>query len=97
MRRILDATAPESILRGDVVDRKPDSVWGRGRVTLLGDSAHAVSFNIGQGACLAIEDALVLAGHLAAPGAGVSGACAPTRPSGRSAPGPCSCWRTASA
>ncbi|MEU2898385.1 FAD-dependent monooxygenase [Streptomyces sp. NPDC088106] len=74
VRRILDATAPESILRGDVVDRKPDSVWGRGRVTLLGDSAHAVSFNIGQGACLAIEDALVLAGHLAAPGAGVSGA-----------------------
>jgi 2-polyprenyl-6-methoxyphenol hydroxylase-like FAD-dependent oxidoreductase len=72
VRQILDATIPESILRGDVLDRKPDSVWGRGRVTLLGDSAHAVSFNIGQGACLAIEDALVLAGHLAAPGATVT-------------------------
>jgi 2-polyprenyl-6-methoxyphenol hydroxylase-like FAD-dependent oxidoreductase len=72
VRQILDATTPESILRGDVVDRKPGSVWGRGRVTLLGDSAHAVSFNIGQGACLAIEDALVLAGHLAAPGATVT-------------------------
>lgn len=71
VREILDATVPESILRGDVVDRKPDSVWGQGRVTLLGDAAHAVSFNIGQGACLAIEDALVLAGHLATPGAAV--------------------------
>jgi len=74
VRQILDATVPESILRGDVVDRKPDPVWGRGRVTLLGDAAHAVSFNIGQGACLAIEDALVLAEQLAAPGATVTGA-----------------------
>ncbi|MER6347570.1 FAD-dependent monooxygenase [Streptomyces sp. NPDC001595] len=74
VRRILDATDPGSILRGDVVDRKPDKVWGRGRVTLLGDAAHAVSFNIGQGACLAVEDALVLAGHLAAPGADVTAA-----------------------
>ncbi|MFF4962488.1 FAD-dependent monooxygenase [Streptomyces sp. NPDC001222] len=72
VQQILDATVPESILRGDVVDRKPDPVWGRGRVTLLGDAAHAVSFNIGQGACLAVEDALVLAEHLAAPGATVT-------------------------
>jgi 2-polyprenyl-6-methoxyphenol hydroxylase-like FAD-dependent oxidoreductase len=70
--KILDATVPESILRGDVVDRKPDPVWGQGRVSLLGDSAHAVSFNIGQGACLAVEDALVLAEHLAAPGADIT-------------------------
>lgn len=74
VQRILGATDPASILRGDVVDRKPDPVWGRGRITLLGDAAHAVSFNIGQGACLAIEDALVLAEHLAAPGAGVTAA-----------------------
>jgi 2-polyprenyl-6-methoxyphenol hydroxylase-like FAD-dependent oxidoreductase len=33
----------------------------RGRVALLGDAVHAVTPDIGQGACLAIEDALVLA------------------------------------
>lgn len=66
--RILDATDPDSVIRNDVVERKPDPVWGSGRVTLLGDAAHAVSFNIGQGACLAIEDALVLAEHLTRPG-----------------------------
>lgn len=72
VRQILDATVPSSILRGDVLDRKPDSVWGSGRVTLLGDAAHAMTFNIGQGACQAIEDGLVLAGHLATPGLGVT-------------------------
>ncbi len=72
--RILEATDPESILRGDVLDRKPDAVWGKGRVTLLGDSAHAISFNIGQGACQAIEDALVLALHLSDPEATLTGA-----------------------
>ncbi|EFL17226.1 predicted protein [Streptomyces sp. C] len=66
--RILAATDPDSIIRNDVTERKPDPVWGSGRVTLLGDAAHAVSFNIGQGACLAIEDALVLAEHLTRPG-----------------------------
>lgn len=72
VRQILDATVPSSILRGDVLDRKPDSVWGSGRVTLLGDAAHAMTFNIGQGACQAIEDGLVLAGHLTTPGLGVT-------------------------
>lgn len=70
--QILDATVASSILRGDVVDRKPDAVWGRGRVTLLGDAAHAISFNIGQGASLALEDALELADRLAAPGVTVT-------------------------
>jgi len=35
--------------------------WSRGRVALLGDAAHAVSSSSGQGASLALEDALVLA------------------------------------
>ena len=35
--------------------------WGNGLVTLLGDAAHPCTPNLGQGDCLALEDALVLA------------------------------------
>jgi 2-polyprenyl-6-methoxyphenol hydroxylase-like FAD-dependent oxidoreductase len=52
--------ATNDILRNDIVDRKPISNWGRGRVTLLGDAAHPTTPNLGQGACMAIQDAVVL-------------------------------------
>ncbi|MGV9290791.1 FAD-dependent oxidoreductase [Streptomyces sp. NPDC003719] len=61
---ILRATPEEWILRGDVEGRRPERHWSKGRVTLLGDAAHPITFNIGQGACQALEDALVLAEHL---------------------------------
>jgi salicylate hydroxylase len=35
--------------------------WGRGRVELIGDAAHAMLPNAGQGACQAFEDAYILA------------------------------------
>jgi 2-polyprenyl-6-methoxyphenol hydroxylase-like FAD-dependent oxidoreductase len=44
--------------------------WGRGRVILIGDAAHAMSPNMASGAALAVEDALVLARLLVEPGAG---------------------------
>jgi salicylate hydroxylase len=66
----------ESLLRvfsaGDVwykwalYDRDPISQWTRGRVTVLGDAAHPMLPYLGQGACQAIEDGVVLAGALAA-------------------------------
>ncbi|MGZ7371095.1 FAD-dependent monooxygenase, partial [Streptococcus pyogenes] len=34
---------------------------GKGRVTLLGDSVHAMQPNMGQGGCMAIEDGYQLA------------------------------------
>jgi 2-polyprenyl-6-methoxyphenol hydroxylase-like FAD-dependent oxidoreductase len=40
--------------------------WVRGRAVLLGDAAHALSPNLGQGAGMAMEDAAVLAEELAA-------------------------------
>jgi 2-polyprenyl-6-methoxyphenol hydroxylase-like FAD-dependent oxidoreductase len=42
-------------------DMPPVPTWYRGRVAIIGDAAHATSPHAGQGASLAIEDALVLA------------------------------------
>ncbi|TMS00474.1 FAD-dependent oxidoreductase [Nonomuraea basaltis] len=42
-------------------DLPPVPVWHRGRVLLLGDAAHATSPSSGQGASLAVEDAVALA------------------------------------
>ena len=58
------ATDPQRILVDEVVDRPPDRHWGRGRVSLIGDAAHPMAPTFGQGACLAIEDAVVLADSL---------------------------------
>jgi hypothetical protein len=38
--------------------------WHAGKTVLMGDSAHAIYFNIGSGTKLAMEDAAALAGHL---------------------------------
>jgi len=39
--------------------------WSRGRVTLIGDAAHASTPFMGQGGAMAMEDSIVLAGMLA--------------------------------
>lgn len=59
--QLIEATAPHSILTTAACDREPTSAWGRHRVTLLGDAIHPTTPNLGQGGCLAIEDAMVLA------------------------------------
>lgn len=58
---LLLATPEEDILRRDIYDRVPIMTWAKGRVALLGDSAHAMQPNLGQGGCMAIEDAYQLA------------------------------------
>ncbi|XP_024974379.1 zeaxanthin epoxidase, chloroplastic [Cynara cardunculus var. scolymus] len=58
---LLLATDEDAILRRDIYDRTPKFTWGRGRVTLLGDSVHAMQPNLGQGGCMAIEDSYQLA------------------------------------
>jgi 2-polyprenyl-6-methoxyphenol hydroxylase-like FAD-dependent oxidoreductase len=64
IERLIDATDDEAILRNDLFDRRPVRHWGSGPVTLLGDAAHPPTPNLGQGACQALEDTLVLAGCL---------------------------------
>jgi len=66
--RVIAATDTAAILRNDIFDRDPAEWWGTGRVTLLGDAAHPMTPNLGQGACQAIEDALVLADSIAEEG-----------------------------
>ena len=52
--------------------------WSAGNIVLIGDAAHAMSPNLGQGANCALVDALALAGHVAAanPDRDLSGALA---------------------
>ena len=57
---VIEATAEEDILRNPIYESKPLRHWSRGRVTLLGDAAHTMTPNLGQGACQAIEDAVEL-------------------------------------
>jgi len=57
---LLAATDPAAILQNDIVELPPLPHWGTGPVTLLGDAAHAMTPNLGQGGCQAIEDATQL-------------------------------------
>ena len=61
VRELIEATPSETILRNAAYDRPAAARWGEGRVTLLGDAAHPMTPNLGQGGCVAVEDAAVLA------------------------------------
>jgi 2-polyprenyl-6-methoxyphenol hydroxylase-like FAD-dependent oxidoreductase len=51
----------EVILENGAYDLLPLPRWTAGRMTLLGDAAHPCTPNLGQGGCMALEDAAVLA------------------------------------
>ena len=77
MRALLDGF-PDPVLQGvraqlgaesQIVFRPIDSLlvpqpWFRGRVVLIGDTVHATTPHLAAGACIGIEDALVLADEL---------------------------------
>jgi 2-polyprenyl-6-methoxyphenol hydroxylase-like FAD-dependent oxidoreductase len=64
---MIDSTNEADISRVDMYGRPaPLTNWGCERATLLGDAAHPVTLNLGQGACQAIEDAVVLSKNLQA-------------------------------
>lgn len=63
---IIKVTPADRIVRTDICDRPPIERWHSGRVVLIGDAAHPMTPNLGQGAGQAIEDAVALTDCLAA-------------------------------
>ena len=51
----------QKTFRSALYDRDPLPTWSRGRLTLLGDAAHAMLPHLGQGANQSIEDGMALA------------------------------------
>ena len=52
-------------IKWGLYDRAPLDTWSDGRVTMLGDAAHAMLPFLGMGAAMAVEDGYVLAQMLA--------------------------------
>ena len=60
IRSILGATPPELCYKWALFDRDPLHRWIDGHVCLLGDAAHPMLPFLGQGAAMALEDAVIL-------------------------------------
>ncbi|AJZ56988.1 flavin containing amine oxidoreductase family protein [Paraburkholderia fungorum] len=58
LKRLLDLVT--DCMKWGLFARPINDNWGFGRVQLIGDSAHAMVPNAGQGACQAFEDAYIL-------------------------------------
>lgn len=61
IKQVIQAMPDEEILYNDISDIEPLPYWVDGQTVLLGDAAHAMTPNMGQGACQAIEDGVILA------------------------------------
>ena len=59
--QILELSKDKDLIWNDAIDLKPLSQFAFGNILLMGDAAHGMTPNLGQGACQAIEDAAVLA------------------------------------
>jgi len=68
---LLDAADPGAVIHHDLYDLPPLTTYTCGNVVLAGDAAHAMTPNLGQGACQALEDAVVL-GNVIATGDGLA-------------------------
>ncbi len=62
--QVIAGTTQDQIIWNDIIDLEPLSRYAFGNLVLIGDAAHATTPNMGQGACMAIEDAAILASCL---------------------------------
>ena len=70
---VLAGLGPGQVLRHDVFElAQPLPAFAAGQVALIGDCAHAMTPELGQGGCLALEDAVTLAFSVG-PGEGSGG------------------------
>lgn len=61
LHRVLDATNSARVLPLGIYERSPTDTWSAGRVTLVGDAAHAMQPWLGQGTNSTFEDVHTLA------------------------------------
>lgn len=67
---ILEAATDSDLLQHPIMDRRPPLHWQREeKAVLLGDAAHSLTPNLGQGAAMALEDAWQIAVHWGKPNA----------------------------
>ncbi|MCG5431061.1 FAD-dependent monooxygenase [Mycobacterium sp. MYCO198283] len=58
---LIDDARPETTITPEIFEARPSRRLARGRVVLIGDAAHTMRPTFGQGAALAMEDAITLA------------------------------------
>jgi 2-polyprenyl-6-methoxyphenol hydroxylase-like FAD-dependent oxidoreductase len=64
IRTFVESTDDANTFFTNTYDRDPVDRWGEGRVTLLGDAAHPMTWDRGQGACQGMEGSIFLAQRL---------------------------------
>ncbi len=60
IKSILATTPNDSLIHNDIYHLQPLDSYHSEAIVLIGDAAHATTPNLGQGACMGIEDAAVL-------------------------------------